>query len=418
MVFNITDYLENNMDYYYQTVNVWFQNQQYYIMGNYPDAYQYVNQITSYECFMSVIVIMFYLLLLDKLVIQHAFKKARWFVLHAIGNAFVINYTWRDVLAILLNPIKSYSRTPNYTGLNITVGLHFYHILFFSNLPVIDWVHHVLMMYVAISSYYCPPAVNIATNGLLFFLNGLPGGLDYVLLSLVKYEIIKPIREKELNSYLNIWIRSPGILINTYNLYMTSLYTKFNPSLLTVIPILIILIWNAQYFTYRVVGNYFAKLVMKSNQLQQVDGNPPTEEYLGNCLDEKDMEEELKHEEETPIKALVDYLTDTDVGDGDADGDEDIEVDDTGFSKEKHINVNTNINTNTNTNGDEEPIVYYGLCHQKGATYIIDKEQRVFKAVPRAGVASDLPEEDRYTAGDMVGHMENMTKIVFDKKSE
>ena len=44
-------------------------------------------------------------------------------------------------------------------------------------------------------------------------MNGLPGGIDYLLLILVKIGKIKSIEEKRINTYLNNYIRAPGILI-------------------------------------------------------------------------------------------------------------------------------------------------------------------------------------------------------------
>jgi hypothetical protein len=166
----------------------------------------------------------------------------------------------------------AFNRKPYYQGLNITVALHFYHVLFFEKLSPIDWLHHILMISIAIGSYYCPTSVIVTTNGLLFFLNGLPGAIDYFILTLVKYDLMHPIQEKELNSYLNIWIRSPGVIIGAHNMYLTTVYANYKPNIFMKTLIMSILVWNAQYFTYRVVGNYFTKLTIKCVDLEQKEG--------------------------------------------------------------------------------------------------------------------------------------------------
>lgn len=241
---------------YYNLASDWARYHKYQAIYNYPLLYRIIN---SHPTTLNIIMLIALLWLFDNIVIRPSLSKARWFVLHTVINACVVYYVAGDLLQLLINPIMAFNRIPNYNALNITVALHLYHSIFFKNLQFIDWVHHILMVGIALLSYGCPPAVIVATNGLLFFLNGLPGGIDYLLLTLVKYEIIHPLREKELNSYLNIWIRSPGTLIGAHNLYLTTIYANYYPSFKVKMLILSILMWNAQYFTYRVVGNYFTK---------------------------------------------------------------------------------------------------------------------------------------------------------------
>jgi hypothetical protein len=46
-------------------------------------------------------------------------------------------------------------------------------------------------------------------NFCLFFICGVPGGIDYAMLVAVKMNMMKPIREKKINVHLNTWIRAP-----------------------------------------------------------------------------------------------------------------------------------------------------------------------------------------------------------------
>jgi hypothetical protein len=299
---NMLNSLENQKYFYtsqnyYEEVSDWLNYQKYQAIGNYPDIY---NTLLSYNTVFNIISLIAIFWLIDNCVIKRFFKKARWFILHTIANAFVVSYVWSDFFNLLKNPLVSFNRTPRYEGLNMTVALHFYHAIFFKNLPMIDWIHHILMISIAIISYFCPPAVIVSANGLLFFLNGLPGGLDYLLLTLVKYDVITPIKEKELNSYLNVWIRSPGVIIGTYNMYLTTIYTNYNPYVITKSIIMCILIWNAQYFTYRVMGNYFTKLTKKHVDFEKREGRNMSTTEFNDCMEsdeilsEKDVADELR----------------------------------------------------------------------------------------------------------------------------
>lgn len=194
---------------------------------------------------------------LDRFIIP---EKGRWFILHTISNFFTTCYTLPTIYYVLSDPISSFNMDPNLTPLNITIALHLYHILFFTNLTTIDWVHHLLMCTVAGCSYFYH--TGLCTNFLIFFVNGLPGGLDYLMLALVKHNKMDYMKEKQLNSQINIWIRSPGILIGAYNLYLCILYNNVQTGLIETILILSALLWNAQYFTYRVVANYNRKLII------------------------------------------------------------------------------------------------------------------------------------------------------------
>lgn len=299
-----------NKDEYYNMITDWARYQKIQAIYNYPQAYHtYNNNPTT----VHIIYLIFVYWLLDNILIKPFFKKARWFILHTIANIFVVYYAWNDLFHLLENPIMAFNRVPHYEALNITVALHFYHALFFKNLVFIDWVHHILMISIAIMSYHCPSSVIIATNGLLFFLNGLPGGIDYFLLTLVKYELIHPIQEKKLNSYLNIWIRSPGTLISAYNMYLTTVYANYYPSFRVKTLTMVILIWNAQYFTYRVVGNYFTKLTKKCVEFENREGRPLSTKDAKNCIDSKNsitemnVIEEMSDTEEDPISKIINH---------------------------------------------------------------------------------------------------------------
>lgn len=310
------EYIDRTYNYY-NDVSDWMTYQKYQAIGNYPELY---GTYSEHQCLFNVIYLIMILWFADNFIVKPFLGKTRWFALHTIVNACVVYYVWYDVCALFQNPIKAFNRKPQYDALDITVALHFYHMLFFKGLTRIDWIHHILMMGIAIASYNCPNSVIVTTNGLLFFLNGLPGGLDYFLLILVKYNLIHPIKEKELNSYLNVWIRSPGVLINTYNMYLTTVYANYTPSLLMKYLILGILVWNAQYFTYRVIGNYFTKMTKKVDEFERRVGRQLSTTDLTECIgddnimeiNEKDVVEELADSEQVTLHRIMEDVYQTD----------------------------------------------------------------------------------------------------------
>lgn len=181
--------------------------------------------------------------------------KIKWFILHTLANFITILYALPDTLYFFNNPVSldipsAESTQPIY----IIMALHIHHMTGNYKLNVIDWVHHLVM-----STLLCLPYLDISgikfANALLFFTSGLPGGIDYILMTLVSMGYLNSFTEKRLNTYLNVYIRSPGILYLTFCMYANytiGSYTNFP----FIICTLIIMFWNAQYFMQIVVYAY------------------------------------------------------------------------------------------------------------------------------------------------------------------
>lgn len=181
----------------------------------------------------------------------------RWFVLHAITNGVVVLWSFPEVMALISNPLVVNMNVSTFPQ-NIVLILHVYHCVMFRNLQGIDWIHHLVMCFILwlVRSGSGGALVNYQ----LFFLSGFPGGIDYCMLILVKLGYMTSIREKELNAYINTWIRGPGILIGAVFIYIAYLMGTIPSDNYSVGYILLALYWNAQYFSARVVVNYGEKL--------------------------------------------------------------------------------------------------------------------------------------------------------------
>jgi hypothetical protein len=71
-----------------------------------------------------------------------------------------------------------------------------------------DWFHHILFCGTLVPIGLISP--NPIVNVFCFFLSGLPGGIDYVMLALVKHGKLSREVEKIWNARINVWLRSPG----------------------------------------------------------------------------------------------------------------------------------------------------------------------------------------------------------------
>ena len=96
--------------------------------------------------------------------------------------------------------------------------VHVYHMLAFK-LSGPEYFHHLLF----IPTLGFPGQLfdwGAMGNFQAFFISGLPGGIDYYLLS-VGYDRLE---QKHISANLNIWCRMPGLLVCGLLLYISLLY--------------------------------------------------------------------------------------------------------------------------------------------------------------------------------------------------
>jgi len=187
------------------------------------------------------------------------YSKGNYYLLHGISNLFIsygclddVRYTYTD-----LNNLNKYS--VNYVPSIITFSLHSYHIInYYNKLLFDDWLHHILMCGVALPIGICMNSGLLLNHG-LFFLTGLPGGINYINLFFTRNNCLKKLTQKKINNNLNLWIRAPGCIShsvltvicynNNYILFLGyKKYLVFCTALLT--------FWNGIYFMEQVVSNY------------------------------------------------------------------------------------------------------------------------------------------------------------------
>lgn len=189
-------------------------------------------------------------------------KQTIWYFLHIICNFIVVCLTYNDFKLCLINPINAFNNNEfNGSALGITTGLHIFHIIRdYKLLNMIDWLHHIisnfLMSYIGIYLYH-----NKVFNCGLFFMCGLPGGIDYTLLFLYKLGYVNKITEKKVNVILNNWIRLPGILYSCYLMHIGFTLNLIKSYFVLYYIAQIVTLFNAVYFAQRVTLNcgYYLK---------------------------------------------------------------------------------------------------------------------------------------------------------------
>lgn len=183
-------------------------------------------------------------------------RTLRFFLLHVGANLAITLLTAGDVVETLRDPLGSVRRSFDLWPLKIALALHLYHFKDYAGLSRIDWVHHLSVVALAGLTVYAAESTGPLCNFCLFFICGLPGGLDYALLVGRKWGWITSLAEKRANAYLHQWIRAPGLVAyGTIAVVTNQLLPTPLPSCALaffVVPV----IFNALYFAHRVVENY------------------------------------------------------------------------------------------------------------------------------------------------------------------
>jgi len=206
----------------------------------------------------------------------------RWFFIHALANAFVCLSALNSMKAVALDPVHALDgatfddKDTGFFGpisvwpLTIINAVHLYHMVGGFKLTGADYFHHGLFIpTIALPGqlYRWGPLSNFQA----FFISGLPGGIDYLLLGLQKVGKLDHMVEKRVNANLNAWVRSPGILVATCLCYQglllghcgASLPSGLRPPMWAMLLQLFLPPYNALYFSKQASANYAVHYMMK-----------------------------------------------------------------------------------------------------------------------------------------------------------
>jgi hypothetical protein len=195
-------------------------------------------------------------------------NTSRWFYLHSLTNCFITYYSLTDLVTCITNIDSCYKIKWNYYSYityNLSILLHIYHSLFF-DLTNDDKLHHILM--VAICGTLCYIQNSILSSFALFFLTGLPGAIDYLLLYLVKQGVLNPLFEKRAYTYISAYIRAPGCTL-TLAIGIPAVIKYYNTeqylNSLMILLIILLIYWNGQYYLIKSHESYIKKTIEYNN---------------------------------------------------------------------------------------------------------------------------------------------------------
>jgi len=177
-----------------------------------------------------------------------------YYGIHALHNAIIVFTTYSDVWITITDFSSLANRPMQMLPMQLCFALHFYHIAYYwKKFRMDDWLHHILMIGIALPiglTIECGPLLGYN----LFFSTGLPGGIDYLLLFLNRNNYLVKATEKHINTILQVWVRSPGILSHAVFTYIYISSVQFTAlSQFVALVVVFLDYWNAQYFMQQVV---------------------------------------------------------------------------------------------------------------------------------------------------------------------
>ena len=195
----------------------------------------------------------YFIYILDTLVCKYYGDKARWFQLHFLINMLVCYFCIPDIVSIVYDLNEASSQLTNHVGGVLAFQVHLYHTINFE-LTTMDIYHHVSSVFLCF-----PPSIifNRKILSLFYFIGtGLPGGIDYLLLTLVKNGQLHYLKEKKYNSYINAYIRMPGGAICSFLTFNTALNSEVLSQQICGYFLSMIVFTNTAYYGKLAIENY------------------------------------------------------------------------------------------------------------------------------------------------------------------
>jgi len=196
-------------------------------------------------------------------------SQSRWFAIHAFGNLLCVLSAVPAVLATLADPAEamngvkysdsSFFGTGTVWPILICNATHIYHMVAFK-LSKADLFHHVVFALTMGSAgqFY---RLGAFRGFLVFWLSGVPGGIDYFNLVLVKLGKMQPLTQKRYCANINIWMRGPCLVISAFIIYLNYCYHGQDegqnyPPMIVAVFIGFLCVFNGQYYTKQSVANH------------------------------------------------------------------------------------------------------------------------------------------------------------------
>eukprot|EP00742_Colponemidia_sp_Colp-10_P020262 GILJ01023599.1.p1 GENE.GILJ01023599.1~~GILJ01023599.1.p1 ORF type:complete len:237 (+),score=34.35 GILJ01023599.1:35-712(+) len=157
--------------------------------------------------------------------------------------------------------------TPN----NIIAALHLYHCIGF-NLSADDIFHHLTFCFTLCS--LAIPAKQISGSSVTlggFFLSGLPGGIDYLMLTLSAHGYVSKDTQKNVYTKLNVYMRGPAMTVYVFMVWVTNLHTRHPCPWYVAIVSCFLHYYNGQYYTQQAIESNAIYKYRKSLEAKGVE---------------------------------------------------------------------------------------------------------------------------------------------------
>jgi hypothetical protein len=189
----------------------------------------------------------------DSILILYTGRNGRWFKLHAVANFVVVGITSNDIYEIAINPYNAFQPKNHIMDGIFVLMIHVYHCIYFKLKPI-DYPHHIISVF--IPTFLIPNIHYRYTSLYTFIGSGLPGGLNYIALSMVKNQQMDRITEKQISSFLNAYIRIPGGIIATFLGLMSAVNEKNELTKYCIYTTSFLTYYNVVYFGKMAMENY------------------------------------------------------------------------------------------------------------------------------------------------------------------
>ena len=226
---------------------------------------------------------LFFLLLvflLDILIVKRFLtEKSRYFALHTFINTIVSIAAWPEVVRVFTEDPRYLFIGPVGTMVakSAVVALHLYHLLAFK-LTSADIFHHVTFVCVLCGSAIpTKHLIGVSVNLSCFFLSGLPGGIDYLMLVLMYEGKIAKATEKKWFAIINVYMRGPAMVIYAFT-WWTGYYAGVtHPPQVVWYVIVLLNFFNGQYYSKQAVESaavFFYREGLRKKEIEAASSSP------------------------------------------------------------------------------------------------------------------------------------------------
>lgn len=257
-------------------------------------------------------------------------KPGDWFETHAFANFITVVFALPSIFVWFVRPSSVVAMSadnapptifgPNWSdpeimfhqnnnwAISFIVAVHTYHCLAFP-LSKQDIFHH--LMFVPTIGVYGAFFVDWGPvrNCVAFFISGLPGGIDYLVLTMVKRGHASKLFQKRLASKINLWCRGPflGVLLpGTCYLGIVEGHVEDIGTCVKIAGVALLCCYNGIYYMEMAIRNYQLHLTTtKLTKLHELELSAKQDAYESRYYARKEEQSRQQPGVASATKSLV-----------------------------------------------------------------------------------------------------------------